>query len=87
MSEHRGPVARRQSLRIMENGAIGVAEWCIEHDIPARWLTKSQLRDGASKGLATHKQCSDAFGDTHWEAGPASLTTTTCPGSSSTSPG
>lgn len=44
-----------------------MAKWAIPH----RWLTAAQMRDGRSKGLVTHKMCSDVFGGSdHTDPGP-----------------
>lgn len=44
-----------------------MAKWGIPHRI----LNATQMRDGVSKGLVTHKMCSDVFGgSTHTDPGP-----------------
>ena len=58
------------SLRILENGAIWFAEKSIRHDIPARYLTDAQLKDGKTRGITTHRQCSHVLGGTHTDPGP-----------------
>jgi len=58
------------SLRILENGAIWFAEKSIAHDIPVRYLTDAQLKDGKSRGITTHRQCSRVLGGTHTDPGP-----------------
>ena len=59
------------SLRILENGAIAFAEACIEHDVPARYLTDAQVADGRTKGITSHRQCTRAFKrGTHTDPGP-----------------
>jgi len=58
------------SLRILENGAIWFAENALEHDIPVRYLTDAQLKDGKSRGITTHRQCSRVLGGTHSDPGP-----------------
>lgn len=50
-----------------------VAEWADLYDIPLRWLTVDQVRDGKTKGLCTHHDVSQAFPDVstgHWDPGP-----------------
>lgn len=58
------------SRAILANGATVVREWCTQHAIPARWLTDAQLRDGVTRGLATHAQVSRVFKlSNHWDPG------------------
>lgn len=60
---------RRQAT--LKRAAWQVARWCVEHNIPARWLTDAQLRNRASEGLTTHAQCSRVFrGSNHTDPGP-----------------
>ena len=66
-----GQWADDASAAILANGATVVREWCAKHGIPARWLTDAQLRDGRTKGLATHAQVSRVFKRSdHWDPGP-----------------
>lgn len=42
-----------------------------KYGIPHRWLSRAQMLDGVSKGLVTHKMCSDVFGGSdHTDPGP-----------------
>lgn len=44
-----------------------MAKWGIPH----RWLTAAQMRDGVSRGIVTHKMCSDVWGfSDHIDPGP-----------------
>lgn len=59
------------SRAILANAAIVAREWADKHDIPKRWLTDAQLRDGRSRGFATHAQVSRVFKrSSHWDPGP-----------------
>lgn len=53
--------------RAAESMRTVMAKWGIPH----RWLTDAQLRDGHSKGLVTHAQCSRVLGGSdHTDPGP-----------------
>lgn len=53
--------------RAASSMALVMARW----NIPHRWLTDAQLRDGVSRGLVTHLQCSRVLGgSTHTDPGP-----------------
>ena len=59
------------SRAILKNGAKVVSEWAKAYGIPVRWLTDAELRDGRTKGLATHVQVSRVFKRSdHWDPGP-----------------
>lgn len=58
------------SKATLDNGSTICAEWAVKYDIPARWLTDAQLRDGVSRGFTTHEQCKRVFGGSHWDPGP-----------------
>lgn len=49
------------SQATIANAARAVAPVMRAHNIPARWLTDAQLRDGKSKGMVTHAQVSRVF--------------------------
>jgi hypothetical protein len=60
------------SRQVLALAAKRVALRCRKYGIPARWLTRAQLRDGKSKGLTTHADITKADlapGD-HWDPGP-----------------
>ncbi len=46
-----------------------VADICHRHNIPVEWLSAEMVKGGA-RGITGHKQCSDAFGGSHWDPGP-----------------
>lgn len=46
-----------------------VADICTRHNIPVEWLDAGQVKSGA-RGITGHKECSDAFGGSHWDPGP-----------------
>lgn len=57
--------------KTLRRAAWKAAKWCWLYDIPPRWLSNSQLANGVSRGLTTHKQVSDVFKrGTHWDPGP-----------------
>ncbi len=59
-------------VAMLDIGAAVTAEWCKKHNIPARWLTVAEVRDGKTKGLTDHDTISRAFpGTGHWDPGPA----------------
>lgn len=55
----------------LRNAAIQVAEWCVKHKIPARYMTDAQLAGGSYRGITTHRQCTRALKrGTHTDPGP-----------------
>ena len=47
-----------------------VAEKCLEHKVPAVWLSIEDLKAG-KRGITSHNNVSKAFGkSTHWDPGP-----------------
>lgn len=62
--------ADRDSLLILDNGALAVAEACVRYDVPARYLTDAQLRAGVERGIITHAQASRVLGGDHTDPGP-----------------
>lgn len=56
---------------MLRRSAFKVAKWCWLYDIPARWLTDTQLANGTARGLVTHVQVSKVFKrSSHWDPGP-----------------
>ena len=51
-----------KSTKMLELAAEAMAEDAVEHDIPARWLTKEQEKD-RKKGFVTHAVVSEVFGE------------------------
>lgn len=50
-----------------------IRAWSSKYEIPLRWLTVAQVRDGRTRGLCTHADVSQAFPDVstgHWDPGP-----------------
>jgi hypothetical protein len=57
--------------RLLRRAAYKTAMWCWQYDLPARWLTVAQIKDGESKGFCTHVDVNKAFGKgSHWDPGP-----------------
>lgn len=56
-------------LPTLRRGAYRVAKWCYDYHIPATWLSSSDLFAGKS-GITSHRNCSKAFGGSHWDPGP-----------------
>ncbi len=57
--------------RCIDRAAPSMKLVMAKHGIPHRWLTDAQLRDGSSKGLVTHLQCSRVLGGSnHTDPGP-----------------
>lgn len=55
----------------LKRAAWQVARWCVLYNIPPRWLSDRQLRDGVSEGLVTHAQVSEVFKKSdHSDPGP-----------------
>ncbi len=55
---------------LREQVAPLVAKLANYHSIPIKYVDAAALKRG-ERGVTTHKQCSDAFGGTHWDPGPA----------------
>lgn len=59
------------SAAMLEISAVGVALWCREFNIPARFVDRQGLVAG-EPGITTHAEVSAAFpGSGHWDPGPA----------------
>lgn len=57
---------------MFRTAAPTMREWTSEYDVPWRWLTVAQVRDGVSRGFCTHHDVSLAFPDVstgHWDPG------------------
>lgn len=54
--------------RMLDRAAYKTALHCKKFNIRPYFVTSAGLREGKS-GVTTHKQCSDAFGGTHWDPG------------------
>lgn len=55
----------------LHNAADQVAEWCRLHAIPASLLVASQIADGHTRGITTHRTISDVWPSTgHTDPGP-----------------
>lgn len=50
--------------QVLYNGARNMAAKSIKLNIPLRWLSIAQIRDGSSRGMCTHADISIAFGTT-----------------------
>lgn len=64
-----GEWADPASTAILANGAQVAAEWSLEHNIPARFLTDAELRAGNVRGMITHAQATRVKGGTHTDPG------------------
>lgn len=53
---------------LREQVAPLVAKLANYHSIPIKYVDAAALKRG-ERGVTTHKQCSDAFGGTHWDPG------------------
>lgn len=51
-----------EGTAFLRTAAKTCADWAVIHNIPARWLTETQLRNNAA-GFVTHKMVSAVFGD------------------------
>lgn len=50
--------------------ASQVWEWADAYEIPLRWLSVAEVKDGKTKGLTTHAEVEKAFPSTgHWDPG------------------
>jgi hypothetical protein len=60
-----------QRQGMLKRAAYKVAKWCWQYDLPCRWLTVDELREGRAKGITTHVDVNAAFRrGTHWDPGP-----------------
>lgn len=63
---------RREWLRhrgTIERAAYKLALHGRAFNVPLTRLTTSQLRAGRARGIVDHRQCSKAFGGSHWDVG------------------
>lgn len=59
-----------QRETMLRRAAWKCARWSWQYDVPSRWLTDAQLRNG-ERGFTTHAQASKVFpGSGHWDPGP-----------------
>lgn len=52
------------SLKTLERAANKVAYWCRKYDLPVRYLTVEQIRDGKSRGITFHADVDKALPST-----------------------
>lgn len=59
----------RTRMRTLRRAAYKTAVHCRRFGIPVRFVDAQGLLAGR-KGITTHRECSKAFGGTHWDPGP-----------------
>ena len=58
-----------KARRMLRRSAYHAAKWCDKYDIPVRYLSVQQIRNGEA-GICTHAKVSDAFhSNGHWDPG------------------